>query len=130
MTTTTVNKLEISKLQTVLKYTFSLVPIAAGADKFLNLLTQWDAYVHPAIAGLLPFSASVFMMIVGIIEIAAGILVFAQTRIGAYVVSAWLVLIALTLVFSGNHLDVAVRDIVMAIGAYILAKLSEIVQAK
>ena len=130
MTTTTVNQLEISKLQTVLKYTFSLVPIAAGADKFLNLLTQWDAYVHPAIAGLLPFSASVFMMIVGIIEIAAGILVFAQTRIGAYVVSAWLVLIALTLVFSGNHLDVAVRDIVMAIGAYILAKLSEIVQAK
>jgi hypothetical protein len=114
----------------ILKYTFGLLPIAAGADKFLNLLTQWDQYLAPGIAGMLPFSASTFMMIVGVIEIIAGILVFAKTQIGAYIVSAWLLLIALTLIFSGKYLDVAVRDIVMAIAAFTLAKLSGTVKAE
>ena len=117
------------KLNTVwliLKYTFGLVPIVAGADKFTNLLTQWDAYLHPALTALLPFSAAAFMMIVGVIEIIAGVLVLTKTRIGAYVVSAWLVGIALNLVFSGHYLDVAVRDIVMAISAFALAKITEI----
>jgi uncharacterized membrane protein YphA (DoxX/SURF4 family) len=119
-------QLKIGQLQNLLKITFGLVPIAAGADKFLNLLTQWDQYVHPAVADLLPFSAGTFMMIVGVIEIAAGILVLIRPRLGAYVVAAWLLLIALSLLFSGQHLDVAVRDIVMAIGALVLAQLSVI----
>lgn len=123
MTTT---QLQIRNLRTLLKYTFVIVPVAAGADKFLNLLVEWDTYLHPAMAGMLPFSASAFMMIVGIIEIAAGIIVFKWTRLGALIVSAWLALIALSLLFSGHHLDVAVRDIVMAISAFVLAKLSEI----
>lgn len=119
-------QLKIGQLQNVLKLTFGLVPIAAGADKFLNLLTQWDQYVHPAVADLLPFSAGTFMMIVGVIEIAAGILVLIRPRLGAYIVAAWLLLIALSLLFSGQHLDVAVRDIVMAISAYVLGQISEI----
>jgi len=61
-----------------------------------------------------------------VIEIVAGIIVLAKPTIGAWIVSAWLVLIALTLIFSGHYLDVAVRDIVMAIGAFVLAKLSAI----
>lgn len=48
-----------------------------------------------------------------------------KTKIGATIVAIWLVLIALTLIFSGHYLDVAVRDIVMAIGAYVLVKLSD-----
>lgn len=64
------------------------------------------------------------MIIVGIIEIMAGIIVFTRTQIGAYIVLAWLLAIALNLVFSGQYLDVAVRDIVMAICAYVLAKLA------
>jgi len=66
------------------------------------------------------------MHIVGIIEIVAGILVLSRfTTLGAYIVSAWLTLIALSLIFSGHYLDVAVRDIVMAIGAFTLGVLSE-----
>ena len=103
-----------------------MVPIAAGADKFLNLLAQWDTYLHPVVSHLLPFSPSVFMMIIGVIEIIAGILVLTRPRIGAYIVAIWLVCIALSLLFSGQHLDVAVRDIVMAVGAFVLAKLTEI----
>lgn len=120
----------LQQLQTTMKLTFGLVPIAAGADKFLNLLTQWDQYVSPGMAGLLPFNASTFMMVVGVIEIVAGILVLTKTRIGAYIVSAWLLMIASTLVFSCRFLDVAVRDIVMAISAFVLAKLTEILAAR
>jgi uncharacterized membrane protein len=120
------NQSEITRLWTILKFTFGLVPIVAGADKFTNLLVQWDTYVHPSVAEMLPFSVSTFMMIVGVIEIAAGILVFVKTELGAYVVSAWLVCIALSLIFTLHHLDVAVRDLVMAISAFVLARLTAI----
>lgn len=115
----------IQLVKTLLKYTFGLVPIVAGLDKFTNLLTNWSQYISEGFAGMLPFEPSVFMMVVGVIEIVAGILVLTKTRIGAYVVSAWLVAIALTLIVSWSYVDVAVRDIVMAIAAFSLAKLSE-----
>jgi uncharacterized membrane protein YphA (DoxX/SURF4 family) len=118
---------KLNSVHTLLKLTYGLVPIVAGLDKFTNLLTDWSQYLHPSLSEMLPFSPHVFMMIVGIIEIVAGILVLLKPAIGAYVVAAWLVLIALTLLFSGKHLDVAVRDIVMAIGAFSLAKISQVV---
>lgn len=109
----------------VLKYTFGLVPIIAGLDKFTNMLTDWSHYLSEGLVAILPFEPSVFMMIVGVIEVVAGVLVLTKTRIGAYVVSAWLTLIALTLLLSWHYVDVAVRDLVMAIAAFSLAKLSE-----
>lgn len=65
----------LSQTFNLLKYTFVVVPIVAGADKFTNLLTNWPQYINPTIAGMLPLSPAVFMMIVGVIEIAAGIIV-------------------------------------------------------
>lgn len=118
-------KSNITVVKTLLKYTFGLVPIVAGLDKFTNILTDWTQYVSDGMAGLLPFEPSIFMMVVGVIEIVAGILVLTKTKLGAYIVSAWLTCIALTLIFSWTYVDVAVRDIVMAIGAFSLAKLSE-----
>lgn len=115
----------VQLVRNILKYTFGLVPIVAGLDKFTNILTSWTQYLSDGLVAMLPFEPSVFMMIVGAIEIVAGVLVFTKTKFGAYLVSVWLVLIALTLLLSGNYLDVAVRDIVMAIGAFSLAKLSE-----
>ena len=114
----------VQLVKTVLKYTFGLVPIIAGLDKFTNLLTDWSQYLSNGLSEMLPFEVGTFMMIVGVIEIVAGILVFLKPKIGALVVMAWLVLIALTLIISG-HYDVAVRDLVMAVGAFSLAKLSE-----
>ena len=111
----------------ILKLTFGIVPIVAGLDKFTNLLTQWDSYIHPSIAGMMPFTPHVFMMIVGVIEIVAGAIVLTKPAIGGYIVAAWLTLIALTLLASGNHLDVAVRDLVMAVGAFSMARLAKIV---
>jgi uncharacterized membrane protein YphA (DoxX/SURF4 family) len=117
---------ELATLTQLLKVTYGVVPIVAGADKFFNLLTEWTKYLNPDFAAMLPFSASTFMAIVGIIEIVAGILVFIRTELGAYVVAAWLVCIAVTLILSGNYLDVAVRDIVMAVGAFTLARISHL----
>lgn len=113
------------KVQQVLRYTYGLVPIVAGLDKFTNLLANWKDYVSKSIIDMLPISAAAFMSVVGIIEIAAGVLVLLRPRIGAWVVMAWLVAIALTLIAGGHYFDVAVRDLVMAVGAFALAKLSE-----
>lgn len=115
----------VKLVKDILKYTFGLVPIVAGLDKFANILTNWSQYISEGFAVLLPFEPTPFMMIVGVIEISAGVLVLTKTKIGAYVVSAWLVAIAMTLILSWSYVDVAVRDLVMAIGAFSLAKLSE-----
>ena len=112
-------------VQRILKYTFGILPIAAGLDKFVNVLTNWGQYMAPWIENLLPVSTDSFMIIIGVIEIIAGILVWSKTQIGAYVVAGWLLAIAFSLITAGHYLDVAVRDIVMAIAAYCLARLSE-----
>lgn len=117
---------EISRLHLILKLTYGLVPIVAGLDKFTNLLTDWGKYLNPDLIQVLPLNAETFMMIVGIIEIAAGILVLWKTELGAYVVAAWLICIAVTLILSFHYLDVAVRDIVMAIGAFTLTRICRV----
>ncbi|HEY4618962.1 MAG TPA: hypothetical protein VIH09_12275 [Flavobacterium sp.] len=111
----------------LLKFTFGLLPIVAGLDKFTNILTDWEQYINPTLTGMLPFSAHTFMIIVGVIEIVAGIVVFIKTEIGGYVVSAWLALIALTLLVSFSYVDVAVRDLVMAISAFSMARIAKFV---
>ncbi|HUH25016.1 MAG TPA: hypothetical protein VLY87_00175 [Flavobacterium sp.] len=111
----------------LLKLTFVIVPIVAGADKFTNLLTNWEQYLNPDIANMLPFSASVFMMIAGVVEIIAGIIVLRKPEIGGYIVAAWLTSIALTLLLGFNHVDVTVRDLVMAISAFSMARIAKII---
>jgi hypothetical protein len=111
-------------VQQLLKFTYGLVPIVAGLDKFSNILTDWKQYIAPTISNMLPFSASTFMSIVGVVEIVAGIIVLIWPRIGGYIVMAWLIAIALNLIIGGQYYDVAVRDLVMAIGAFSLARLS------
>jgi uncharacterized membrane protein YphA (DoxX/SURF4 family) len=109
----------------LLRMVFGAVPIVAGLDKFTNLLTDWPQYLSPLVARVVP--AATFMHVVGVIEILAGVLVLSKfTRIGAYVVALWLVAIAFNLLTTGRYFDVAVRDLVMAAGAFVLAKLDEV----
>lgn len=110
-----------------LRLTYGLVPIVAGIDKFTHVLVDWNKYLSPLAEDVLPISGSTFMLIVGVIEIVAGLLVLSRfTRLGAYLVSAWLVGIAINLVTTGTYFDIAVRDVVMAVGAFALAKLTEV----
>jgi hypothetical protein len=120
---------KIKAMWLVLKVTFSVVPIVAGLDKFTNVLTNWEAYLNPSIAHVIPFSPLVFMKMAGVIEIVAGIIVFSRPRLGALIVAAWLVCIALSLLASGHYLDVAVRDLVMAVAAFTLAGLTSVVES-
>lgn len=124
----TIKNQSLAQTFNLLKYTFGIVPIVAGADKFTNLLTNWEQYVNPSIESLLPFSASAFMMIVGVIEIIAGIIVLNKTEIGGYIVAGWLTVIALSLLIGFNYVDVAVRDLVMAIAALSMARISKVVE--
>lgn len=123
----TVTPPSIRPILHLLKLNFGLVPIIAGLDKFFNLLTNWEQYLSPTILELLPFSASVMMM-VGVIEIIAGIIVLINTRIGGYIVTTWLTAIALSLLIEFNYLDVAVRDIALAIAAFSMTRLSKIAE--
>jgi uncharacterized membrane protein YphA (DoxX/SURF4 family) len=115
----------------MLRIAFGLTAFLAGLDKFFNLLTNWEQYANPMITNMLGVSPGLLMRVAGVIEIVAGLALLAGiTRLGGYVVAAWLTLIALSLVASGHFLDVAVRDLVMAVGAFTLAKLSEAREAE
>jgi uncharacterized membrane protein YphA (DoxX/SURF4 family) len=125
---TTSTSPHLESLYRPLWLTYGLVPLLAGLDKFLNLLTDWPKYLSPWIADLLPMPAQSFMYAVGIIEIAVGLMVLTRwTRLGAWIAAAWLVLIAVNLVTLGMF-DIAVRDLAMAVGAYTLARLAELRQ--
>src|SRR4030095_12515526 len=116
----------IQQIQNTLKLTFGIVPIVAGLDKFTNLLTNWSDYLGNNIRGMLPIDPSVFMKAVGIIEILARIIVIISPLLGAYIVMACLIAIALQLIAGGHYFDVAVRDLVMAVGAFTLAQLTRL----
>jgi hypothetical protein len=103
---------------------FVALPIIAGLDKFFNLLVSWEQYLSPLATDLIPISASTFMMIVGVIEIAAGLLVAIHPRIGACVVAMWLVGIIVNLLTMAGFYDIALRDFGLALGALALARLA------
>jgi len=117
------------RLQTpaqAMRLAIGLMATLAGIDKFLNILADWGSYVSPVAAQLLPFSTDVFMWIVGVVEFAVGISILtALPVVGAYVASAWLVLIAVNLAL-GGYFDIAVRDVVLSIGAFTLARLIQV----
>jgi hypothetical protein len=115
----------VHSIHATLHVLFGVVPIVAGLDKFTNLLCDWTAYLNPLALRIIPISAHAFMRAVGVVEIVAGIIVFLKPRWGAFIVMIWLIAIALQLVFWGRYLDIAVRDLVIAIGgALSLARLS------
>ena len=108
----------------LLKWGFVAAPILAGADKFLNVMTNWDDYLAPEIAELSPWSPEETMEIVGAIEIAAGVLVAVKPKIGAYVVAGWLGAIIGNLALRRGAWDIALRDFGLMLGALALGRLA------
>jgi hypothetical protein len=107
----------------ILYFAFIVAPIVAGLDKFLHLLVNWDQYLAPAIAGLLPVTPHTFMLTVGIVEVLAGIIVAVKPSIGGYVVAAWLWGIIVNLLLVPGYFDIALRDFGLSLGALALARL-------
>jgi len=109
-----------------LRLAFFLGPFVAGLDKFFHLLVNWDAYLSPIARNVLGNLSHPFMLLVGVVEMIVGILVITRwTRLGAYLASVWLVLIAINLLTTGQYFDIALRDIGLALSAFGLAKLTE-----
>ena len=103
---------------------FTALPIIAGLDKFAHILVNWDQYLAPRIANLLPVSGHTFMLAVGVIEVAAGVLVAVWPRVGAVVVGLWLWGIILNLLLVPGFYDIALRDFGLSLGAFALARLA------
>jgi uncharacterized membrane protein YphA (DoxX/SURF4 family) len=113
----------------VLRIGLGIGPIVAGIDKYFDKLTDWSMYLSPLAPKMVPVSGATFMHVVGVVEVIAGILVLSRwTKIGAYVVMAWLLAIALNLLTMGTFYDLVTRDVEIAIGAFALAQLSGVRQ--
>jgi hypothetical protein len=110
----------------ILHWGYVALPAIMGIDKFLHILANWDRYLSPAFARISPFSVHTTMLVVGVVELIAGLLVALRPRIGAYVVAAWLAGIIINLLLRGAFFDVALRDFGLMLGALALGRLSEV----
>ena len=108
----------------LLRTVFTIAPIAFGLDKFAEWLTDWEQYLAPWVNDLVPGSAHDAMLAVGVVEIAAGIVVAVAPRFGGPLVAAWLAGIILNLVTMGEFYDVALRDFGLLVGALALTALA------
>jgi uncharacterized membrane protein YphA (DoxX/SURF4 family) len=109
----------------ILQFGFTVAPILAGLDKFFHLLVNWDQYLPETVTRISPIPAHTLMLIVGVIEIVAGIGVALKPRIFAYIVAAWLVVIIINLLLIPGYFDVALRDFGLLLAALALARLSQ-----
>ena len=108
----------------ILRFGFTVAPIVAGLDKFFHLLVNWDQYLPGTVNAMTGGHGHQLMLVVGVIEIVAGLGVAFKPRIFAYVVSAWLLLIIVNLLMIPGYFDVALRDLGLSLGALALARLS------
>ena len=117
---------ELDSAYWALRIALGLGPLLAGLDKFTNVLVNWEKYLSPVAQRVLPVSPTTFMHAVGVIEIIVGLaILLGATRIFGYIAMLWLFAIAANLISAGAYYDVAVRDILLGIGAYSLARVTE-----
>ena len=108
----------------LLRVGFVVAPILFGLDKFFDILVDWRIYLAPEIDDLIPGNAHQAMLMVGVVEIVAGLVVAVRPRFGGYLVAAWLAGIIANLLILGDYYDVALRDFGLLIGALALARLA------
>jgi hypothetical protein len=109
---------------TLLRVGFTVAPVLFGLDKFFDLMVDWPSYLWSGVASALPGSAQQIMLVVGVVEILAGVMVAVRPRIGGLVVAAWLAGIIVNLLLLGDFYDVALRDFGLLLGALTLARLA------
>jgi hypothetical protein len=109
----------------LLRITFTIAPILFGLDKFANVLTSdWTKYLATQFNDIIPGTAADAMHIVGVVEIAAGLVVALTPRFGGLLVAAWLGGIIVSLLLVGGYGDIALRDFGLLLGALTLSRLA------
>ena len=102
-------------------------PIITGIDKYFDKLADWGMYLSPLATRVVPISATNFMHVIGVVEILAGLVVLSRwTKWGSYIVMFWLLGIAVNLLTTGMFYDLAMRDVEIAIGAFVLSQLTAV----
>lgn len=114
----------VHQAYTILKFGFTIAPIAAGLDKFFNVLVDWTQYLTPLVPSWIGVDPASFMMVVGVVEIIAGIVVAVKPKFGGLLVAAWLWGIIINLLLVPGYYDVALRDLGLSFGALALAALA------
>jgi uncharacterized membrane protein YphA (DoxX/SURF4 family) len=109
----------------ILRVAFTVAPILAGLDKFFDVLVDWDKYLSPTANNVLGGHGHQFMLVVGVIEIIAGIGVLFKPRLFAYIVAVWLLLIIINLLSIPGYYDIALRDLGLLLAALALGRLSQ-----
>ena len=114
----------VARAEFILNAGYVILPAIAGVDKFFYSLTNWTQYLWSEIPRMTGIGPTLFMQIVGGIEIAAALLVLLVPRIGGVVVGLWLLGIVANLILAGGYYDIALRDFGLALGAFALASLA------
>lgn len=108
----------------LLRVAFTVAPILFGLDKFLDWLVDWRIYLAPELDDIIPGNAHQALLIVGVIEIVAGVVVAVRPKIGGYLVAAWLAGIIANLLAQADFYDVALRDFGLLLAALTLTRLA------
>lgn len=108
----------------LLRLGFTVAPILFGIDKFLDWLVDWRIYLAPEINDLIPGDAHQAMLVIGVVEIVAGLVVAVRPKFGGYLVAAWLAGIIVNLLLVADFYDIALRDFGLLLGALTLARLA------
>jgi len=109
----------------LLRIAFTVAPILMGLDKFAEVLTDdWTRYLSSEFDSIIPGNAADAMHIVGVVEVAAGLVVAVAPRFGGLLVAGWLAGIIVNLLLVGGYGDIALRDFGLLIGALALARLA------
>ena len=111
------------KAYKILHVAFVLAPLLAGVDKFFDFLVNWPIYLSPLVSNMI--NAHIFMKAVGVIEIAAAVIVLVKPRYGAFIVAFWLWGIIINLLTIPGFYDIALRDFGLSLGALALGFLAK-----
>jgi hypothetical protein len=116
----------VAQAYLIMRIAFTVAPILFGLDKFANVLTDdWTRYLATQFNDIIPGSAAQAMHVVGIVEIAAGLVVAVRPREGGLLVAAWLGGIIVNLLLVGGYGDIALRDFGLLLGALSLSRLAQ-----
>lgn len=112
----------------LLRYSYGMVVLLAGLDKVFgtNLIVYWPKYVSPLAQSLLPVGVGTFLVIIGLVEVVVAVMLLTKyQKLGAYLATGWLLLISINLLLLGSA-DIAIRDVLLAVGAVVLAVLTDV----
>ncbi|HEX8993755.1 MAG TPA: hypothetical protein VF803_00700 [Candidatus Paceibacterota bacterium] len=116
-----------SRAWKTLRYSYGIVIVLAGLDKLFgtNIIVFWPKYISPLVASTIATNATAFLIVMGIIEVIVGILAFTRfTMLSSYISAVWLILITINLLLVGGYLDIAIRDLLLALGAFAAGQLA------